>query len=518
MTLRAAIYCRVSSATQRDAHTIENQLRTLPAFVAQQGWQLVGTYVDDGRSAKTGALERRDGFARLLRDAEARRFDVVVVVDVDRLTRSDSLEERALILGPFQRLGIDIVTPSGGRLDMRTMFGELWITILAIGAAHERKKIVERTKAGRTRIVAEGKKPSGITPYGLAYDRVSGRWSIVPERAAIAREILARIIRGESCRQIADDLRERDIPGLRTPWCRSAVWRIATSRHLIGAWRTHGTVVEVPAIADVSTWQRAQAALAADGTRGVSKSKHVYLLEGLGVCGACGAPMQIRTGTLRGDGYYRSAGYICRDRRGHERRDAKCTAPILPVEATDALVWETVQRALTTGAIVEAMRAQYEARTENHRDYSADVAKYEARLVRAEEAAAKIAQRFRRGLLSEAAFDLELAAAAKERRTIEAQLETARDAVRANETPRATIDALFEELRSMATTEDPSDRQRAVRLAIQRATFHGDELDLGISDVLVRSQSVVSLSQARWETRRMADVRIRIVARRMRGS
>jgi DNA invertase Pin-like site-specific DNA recombinase len=75
MTLRAAIYARVSSQAQRDKHTIENQLRLLPAFVASQGWTLAGTYVDDGRSAKAGQLDARDGFAALLRDAELRRFD-----------------------------------------------------------------------------------------------------------------------------------------------------------------------------------------------------------------------------------------------------------------------------------------------------------------------------------------------------------------------------------------------------------------------------------------------------------
>src|SRR5687768_5363566 len=110
MSTLAAIYARVSSQAQRDAHTIESQLRVLRAYVGAQGWELVDTYVDDGRSAKAGRLEQRDGFARLVRDATAKRFDILVVTDIDRLTRTDDMRERAAILGPFQAAGVRIVT------------------------------------------------------------------------------------------------------------------------------------------------------------------------------------------------------------------------------------------------------------------------------------------------------------------------------------------------------------------------------------------------------------------------
>ncbi|HEY4057669.1 MAG TPA: recombinase family protein, partial [Kofleriaceae bacterium] len=130
----------MSSAAQRESNTIENQLRILPAFVAAQGWELVDTYVDDGRSAKTGKLEKRDGFARLVRDAEARRFDILVVVDIDRLTRTSDAIERASILGPFQRARIDIVTPSGGRLDLDSFIGGLYVELQARFAAEENRK------------------------------------------------------------------------------------------------------------------------------------------------------------------------------------------------------------------------------------------------------------------------------------------------------------------------------------------------------------------------------------------
>ncbi len=67
--MRAALYARVSSAAQRDRHTIASQLSTLPEYAARMGWTVVGTYIDDGKSAKSGRLHARDGFTRLLADA-----------------------------------------------------------------------------------------------------------------------------------------------------------------------------------------------------------------------------------------------------------------------------------------------------------------------------------------------------------------------------------------------------------------------------------------------------------------
>ena len=53
-----------------------------------------GRDVDDGRTATEGFLSKRISFTRLIRDAALGLFDVVVIVDMDRLTRSEDLQER----------------------------------------------------------------------------------------------------------------------------------------------------------------------------------------------------------------------------------------------------------------------------------------------------------------------------------------------------------------------------------------------------------------------------------------
>ncbi len=473
---RAAIYARVSSQAQRDAHTIENQLRALPAFVAAQGWTLIGTYVDDGRSAKTGKLDARDGFARLQRDAEAGAFDVLVVADVDRLTRTDDMRERAAILGPFQRAGIRIVTPTGGELDLRTMLGELYVTLHAIVAAEENRKRAARIKAGKARAIAEGRKPAGPTPFGLAYDRGRGAWSIDPVRSELVLEIYARVIAGDACKTIADDFDARGEVSPRGPWTREKVWKLATSRHVVGEWmadKATRAIVRVPTIIDEATWDAAQEALAAHGKRGLVKTKHVYLLEGLGVCGACGSPIAIRSaGRIARRGHITPPAYVCRARK-YDHRGGRCTAPILPVAEVDDRVWAIVSRALVSGELGAAITRRAAARAADRRDWAADVTRYEAQLERRAKATAAITARFRRGLLTEDEFDLELAAAAKERATITVQLEAARAAAAAHGGPQDSAEDWLAALARLATSSAPDARQRVVRLLVSKggATF-----------------------------------------------
>lgn len=437
---RAAIYARVSSAAQRDNHTIENQLRTLPAYVAAQGWTLTGTYVDDGRSAKTGQLERRDGFASLLRAAESRAFDVLVVVEVDRLTRTDSLEERAQILGPFQRLGIDIVTPSGGRLDMRTMLGELWVTLKALVAAEENRVRVDRINGGKARAIAEGRKPAGPTPFGYRYVRATGTWSIDELAAAIVREIYRRVAEGESCLQIAAELATRDsIPRPRTGWSRASVYRVVRNRTAVGEYdvdKKRGAVIRLPPIVTEQAWQDAQRALLSFRRRGLRRTKHTYLLEGLAKCGSCGEPIAIRSANShpkRPNTAPIPAAYICRARKLKQT----CKSPIVRCSEIDERVWSALCGQLAQPAVLAEIDRVGEDRAADARDWEADIAGYRAHVVRLETVQADLVRQYRRGQIFQGVYERELAEITREAGALRRQIDVANDALESTRAARA---------------------------------------------------------------------------------
>jgi predicted site-specific integrase-resolvase len=80
---RAAIYVRVST----DKQTIENQLRELRQIAERRGWEVVHEYHDAGISGAK-SREARPGLDQMLKDAQRRRFDVVMAWAIDRLGRS----------------------------------------------------------------------------------------------------------------------------------------------------------------------------------------------------------------------------------------------------------------------------------------------------------------------------------------------------------------------------------------------------------------------------------------------
>ena len=80
---RIAIYGRVSTDEQQRKETIDAQLealrRTLPG-----DYEVVETYLDDGISG-TVSFEDRPAGRRLLKEAEAGRFEQVLAYKLDRL-------------------------------------------------------------------------------------------------------------------------------------------------------------------------------------------------------------------------------------------------------------------------------------------------------------------------------------------------------------------------------------------------------------------------------------------------
>ena len=71
---RAVVYARYSSDNQRDA-SIEDQVRQCRARIEQEGWQLETVYSDH---AISGATTLRPGYQKMLEDARAGRFEVLV--------------------------------------------------------------------------------------------------------------------------------------------------------------------------------------------------------------------------------------------------------------------------------------------------------------------------------------------------------------------------------------------------------------------------------------------------------
>ena len=101
MQKRAYIYCRVASPHNHIAE-LETQRSMLREHANAMGFEVVDTASEQASGRKT---DNRPGLAAVLKAAEAKEFDILLVSSLDRLGRGEALVS---LINTFQEKGIDI--------------------------------------------------------------------------------------------------------------------------------------------------------------------------------------------------------------------------------------------------------------------------------------------------------------------------------------------------------------------------------------------------------------------------
>ena len=208
--MRAVIYARYSSQNQREA-SIEDQVRTCRELVESRGWSYLHAYTD---RAVSGASPFRAGYQKLLEDARAGEFDVVVSEALDRLSR-----DQEDVAGLYKRLsfsGIKIVTLAEGEIS------ELHVGLKGTMNALYLKDLAQKTRRGLEGRVRQGKSGGGLCygyevvhEPGLDGTAIRGGRRIIEAEAKVVRRIFEAFAAGQSPRTIAHALNREGIPGPR---------------------------------------------------------------------------------------------------------------------------------------------------------------------------------------------------------------------------------------------------------------------------------------------------------------
>jgi DNA invertase Pin-like site-specific DNA recombinase len=148
MAKRAAIYVRVST----DKQTVENQLRELRQIAERRGWEIVKEYQDAGISGSK-VRDGRPGLDEMLKEAQRRRFDVVMAWAIDRLGRS--LIDLLNTIQALEACGVDLYLDQQA-IDTTTPAGKLMFQVTGAFAEFERSMIRQRVRAGLKRAVERG--------------------------------------------------------------------------------------------------------------------------------------------------------------------------------------------------------------------------------------------------------------------------------------------------------------------------------------------------------------------------
>jgi site-specific DNA recombinase len=153
-------YVRVSTEDQA-AHgvSIEAQEARIRAFALATDRTLDEVIVDHGISAKTLV---RPGIARVLAGVKGRTIGTVIVLKLDRLTRS--IRDLGELLDVFTKADAALVSV-GESLDTQSAAGRMVINMLGVVAQWEREATAERTVFALAHKRSQ-RKAYGHTPFG----------------------------------------------------------------------------------------------------------------------------------------------------------------------------------------------------------------------------------------------------------------------------------------------------------------------------------------------------------------
>jgi DNA invertase Pin-like site-specific DNA recombinase len=200
-------YCRVSTAEQSDSGvSLDAQQAKMQAYADLYNLTIVETIID----AESAKSLNRSGLQRALNLLRAGKADGLLVVKLDRLTRSVA-DWQTLIEGYFGERGGKQLLSVNDSIDTRTAAGRLVLNILLSVAAWEREAIAERTKEA-LRHKINSRQRVGKVRFGFDLD--PDGITLVENPAEQQTLTFMRSLRaaGRTLRQIAAELTALQIP------------------------------------------------------------------------------------------------------------------------------------------------------------------------------------------------------------------------------------------------------------------------------------------------------------------
>lgn len=342
--MRIATYTRISTDETTQPYSLEAQAERLGAYTASQDdWQITRRFTDQ----MSGAILERPGLQRALAEAQAKRFELLLVYRVDRLSRS--VRGLAQILEALDDAGV-LFRSATEPFDTASSAGRMMVQMLGVFAEFERATIVERVIAGMERKAARGEW-IGQVPFGYRRDEASGQLVPDPAQAPIVAEIFRRYAeRLEGTATLARWLADRGYQTKRgVPFNPRAVLTILRNRSYLGETAFRGKRYPAPhePLIDEALFERAQQILHERGENPSLRRSNQsdYLLTGLMRCARCGK----RYIAAHGNGG-RYPYYVCftRQRYGTQR----CDADRLPADRLDDAILERLEALLAQEQIV----------------------------------------------------------------------------------------------------------------------------------------------------------------------
>lgn len=248
--LKVVFYGRVSTEHEAQLEAFKNQMQWYYDQLQQHSnWDLVAPieqYLDKGITGTQA--KKRPGFISMIEDAKAGRFDMIVTREVCRFARNtvDTLD----YVRKLKALNIQVYFVNDNIRTMQDNDGELKLTMMAMMAQEESRKISERVLAGQyisrkngvlygtgnvlgyTRI----RKKSDPEKRNAIGDKSVPTFAIVPEEAETVRMIFNWYADGYGIRRIKTmlEIERRKNSSGEVRWFESSIGRLLSNPMYIG--------------------------------------------------------------------------------------------------------------------------------------------------------------------------------------------------------------------------------------------------------------------------------------------
>lgn len=318
---KVALYVRVSTTSQlEEGYSIEEQKAKLESYCDIKDWHVYKVYTDGGFS---GSTTERPALEQLIKDAQNKLFDTVLVYKLDRLSRSQK-DTLYLIEDIFLKNNIEFVSLLEN-FDTSTPFGRAVIGLLSVFAQLEREQIKERMQLGKLGRAKAGKSMMWAkTSYGYNYDKETGSMTVNEYEALAVKEIYSSYLAGMSITKLRDKINEE--------YPKQPAWSYRTIRGILAnpvycglnqykGQTFQGTHKPIISLVDFEQTQR-ELAKRQQTARELSNPRPFqakYMLSGLAQCGYCHAPLKVILGAVRKDGT-RFKRYECYQRHPRKTR------------------------------------------------------------------------------------------------------------------------------------------------------------------------------------------------------
>jgi len=421
MKKRAAIYIRVSSEKQADKVSPQAQESDCRAYAAERGYSVVEVYRDTERYRvgrrlvePSGTRPDRPGLRRMMADADADAFDIILAWREDRLYRG--LRPMLDLLECIERNRIDIELA-------KETFDRKMAGIKASIAKMELDAKSERTHMGIAGRLAEGKVWNTGIAYG--YHKAGDAWEVVPDEARWVRQIFEWYTDGVSVRDIRWCLVEASVPQKTRAadaegyaWEHCVIYAIlrhdfyATGVKLI-KWDGETYELAVPPIIPFELWQAARLRCERQRRHPANHRKFDYLGLGLTYCAACGWKMSATSRRRYWKGQptdTRYAAYLCKlHQRGYAKKPDCVKSMTQP--SLDGQLWAKVWAFISDDQrFTELVRARVDFLRSQENDAGAEVERLQRALDGLTMERQKVITYWRKGKMTDADYDMQLGA------------------------------------------------------------------------------------------------------------